>query len=99
MNMSLARKHVRDPLANFHILKVSAAWLVVLLQRTPILRVGNVAAELIGQSRIGALVRSTAVTVASLGAVHSLAGATQFVVSNQNVSAPSARRLRRSHLR
>jgi hypothetical protein len=67
-------------------LGLSAAWLVVLLQRTPVLRVANIAAQFVAPSRIVSLLKSFAATAASLGAVQSLAGATQFVINNQDVS-------------
>lgn len=66
-------------------LNFSAAWLLLLLQRTPLLRWASTAAEF-APSRVVALLKASAVTAASLGAVHSLAGATQFVISNTSVS-------------
>ena len=68
-------------------LQLSAVWLLLLLQRTPLLRVAANAAENLASSRIVALLKSAFALGASLGAVHSLAGATQFVVSNSNVNA------------
>src|SRR5262245_25838629 len=64
----------------------SAAWLMLLLQRTPALRVVAGAGEIVAPSRIVSLLKSALAAATSLGAVHSLAGATQFVVSNRNVS-------------
>jgi hypothetical protein len=63
----------------------SATWLVLLLQRTPAVRVAAEVAEFATPSRIVALLRSMAGIGASLGAVHSLAGATQL---NTNVPSP-----------
>src|SRR5262245_4330718 len=67
-------------------LNFSAAWLLLLLQRTPALRLTAVAGDAIAPSRIVSLLKSAAAAAASLGAMHSLAGATQFVVSNSNVT-------------
>jgi hypothetical protein len=67
-------------------LNLSAAWLLLLLQRTPVVRLAVTAGETIVPSRIVSLLKSAAATAVSLGAVHSLAGATQFVVSNANVT-------------
>lgn len=64
----------------------SLASLLLLLQRTPVLRVAAEAGELAGSSRAVSLLKSAFTAAASLGAVHSLAGATQFSVSNANVS-------------
>lgn len=68
------------------LLSLSATWLVLLLQRTPALRVAT-SAEIPAASRIVALLKAAVATLSSLGAVHSLAGATQFVVSSRNVIA------------
>jgi hypothetical protein len=59
----------------------SATWLVLLLQRTPAVRVAAEVAEFATPSRIVALLRSMAGIGASLGAVHSLAGATTLVTN------------------
>src|SRR5436190_22078987 len=67
-------------------LNFTAAWLIMLLQRTPVLRLVSAATNNIAPSRIVSLLKSAAATTVSLGAVHSLAGATQFVVTNSNVS-------------
>lgn len=66
-------------------LSLPASWLLLLLERTPALRVVSAAAESAASSRIVALLKSVFAGAASIGAVHSLAGATQFVVSNSNV--------------
>lgn len=68
-----------------HRLSLPIAWLLLLLERAPALRVATVAAEAAAPSRIVALLRAAFAGTASLGAVHSLAGATQFVVSNSNI--------------
>ena len=66
-------------------LNLPVAGLLILLQRTPLLRMAAGGGEFSASSRIVALVRSAFATAASLGAVHSLAGATRFVVSSQSV--------------
>ena len=60
-------------------INLSATWLLLLLQRTPAMRVATEVAEFATPSRIVALLRSLAGIGASLGAVHSLAGATTLV--------------------
>jgi len=56
-------------------LKFPAAILITLLQRSPALRVLQVAGEIIASAPLGVVLKSTA-ALASLGALHSLAGAT-----------------------
>src|ERR1051326_3752172 len=60
--------------------------LVALLQRTPVVRVAAVAEEMVMASPVGAVLKSAAAALVSLGAVNSLAGATQLVVSPTNVN-------------
>ena len=67
-------------------INLPVAALIALLQRTPLLRVVSAAESLVHASPVGHVLRSTFTTVASLGAVHALAGATQFVVSRTSVS-------------
>ena len=62
-------------------LNLGTATLLVLLQRLPALRVAVQGAELAAPSRVVALLQSALATVAGLGAVHSLAGATQLVTT------------------
>lgn len=62
-------------------LKLSLASLLLLLQRTPALRVAAEAAEFAAPSRIVAVLKAAFTTAASLGAVQSMAGATQLVAS------------------
>jgi Ig-like domain-containing protein len=57
-------------------INLSTATLVALLQRTPVLRVAAAADEFIAVSPIGALLKTAAAVVASLGAIDSMAGAT-----------------------
>ncbi len=63
----------------------SAAWLVLLLQRTPVISGFFSSAEFSTPPRAVSLLQSAVATAAALGAVHTLAGATKFVVSNSNV--------------
>jgi alpha-tubulin suppressor-like RCC1 family protein len=67
---------------------LSLAALVVLLQRTPALRVAATVGEIIRASPFGAVLRSAA-AVTSLGAMHSLAGATTLSVSSGTTSGVS----------
>jgi len=57
-------------------LKVPIAMLIALFQRTPVIRVAEMADEAITASPVGAVMKSLLAAAASLGAVHSLAGAT-----------------------
>ena len=66
-------------------LPLSSASLLVVLQRMPALRVASLASESLAPSRIVSLLRSALAMTGALGAVHSLAGATRFVVSSPNV--------------
>ncbi|PHX70310.1 MAG: hypothetical protein CK548_09660 [Opitutia bacterium] len=67
-------------------INLPVAALIALLQRTPLLRVVSAAESLAHASPVGHMLRSAFTTVASLGAVHALAGATQLVVSRTSVS-------------
>lgn len=67
-------------------INLPVAALIALLQRTPLLRLVSAAESLVHASPVGHVLRSAFTTVASLGAVHALAGATQFVVSRTSVS-------------
>ncbi|MEY4816264.1 MAG: hypothetical protein RLZZ162_3337 [Verrucomicrobiota bacterium] len=67
-------------------INLPVAALIALLQRTPLLRVVSAAESLAHASPVGHVLRSAFTTVASLGAVHALAGATQWVVSRTSVS-------------
>ena len=57
-------------------LNLPGATLLALLQRTPALHVVEVADEMAASSSIGAVLRSSIAVAASLGAMHSLVGAT-----------------------
>jgi hypothetical protein len=60
-------------------INLPGAVLVALLQRTPMVRVAALAEEFVAVSPVGSVLRSVTAAAAALGAVHSLAGATQFV--------------------
>ena len=62
-------------------LNLPAAILVALLQRTPVVRVAATAGEILTASPAGAVLKATVAALGSLGAVHSLAGATQLTAS------------------
>lgn len=73
----LARFHRHLPWFN-----LPAVALVALLQRTPVLRVAAVAESVIGASSAGQVLRSVFTAAASLGAMHSLAGATVLITNS-----------------
>jgi hypothetical protein len=56
--------------------QLSAALLVTLLQRTPVLRLLQNAAEIVAASPVGAVLKFAFASATALGAVHTLAGAT-----------------------
>ena len=58
--------------------------LLTLLQRTPVVRIVASAAQILAASPAGAVLKATVAALGSLGAVHSLAGATQLVASIAN---------------
>ena len=60
--------------------QLPAAMLLTLLQRTPAERLLNPAAQIVA-TPLGAVLRSALASAASLGAMHSLAGATTFIPS------------------
>ncbi len=62
-------------------LKLPVLLLGTLLQRTPAVRFLSAVEDVITASRIGNLLRSATAAVASLGALHSLAGATTLVAT------------------
>lgn len=65
-------------------LNLPTGLLIVLLQRAPLLRVAATAEEFVLASPAGSLLKSALAAAASLGAVQTLAGATQFVVQPSN---------------
>ncbi|MEO6001967.1 MAG: immunoglobulin domain-containing protein [Opitutus sp.] len=65
----------------FRWLNVPTLSLLALLQRTPVVQVATTAEEFVLNSPIGALLKSAAATLASLGAINSLVGATPLVPS------------------
>ena len=72
----------------FRWLNVSGGLLVVLLQRTPALR-NVLATQNETVARIGSLLRATLAPAAALGAVHTLAGATNSTQLVANVALPA----------
>lgn len=70
----------------FRWLNLPGALLFALLQRTPAVQVATTAAEFVVASPVGAVLRSAVLAAASLGAMHSMAGATQFVASRNPVT-------------
>ncbi|WP_414664668.1 immunoglobulin domain-containing protein [Horticoccus sp. 23ND18S-11] len=68
-------------------LTLPTAWLLLLLERSPVARVVVAAAASSGPSRSVAVVRSALAGAVAFGGVHALAGATQFVVTQSNVVA------------
>ena len=62
-------------------IKLPAVMLITLLQRTPVVRLLDVADEFVTASPVGNLLRSTLAAAASLGTLHSLAGATTLSVT------------------
>src|SRR5208283_29783 len=68
--------------------RMPAAVLVALLQRAPAVRMAAAAAEA-AEAPIGAVVRAGAVAAAALGAVDSVAGATQYSLSTGTPGHPS----------
>ena len=68
-----------------HRLNLPATGLLLLLQRTPVLRVVTGTAEFSAPSRIVVLLKSAVAALGSLGTMHSLAGATSFSVTTSNI--------------
>ena len=62
--------------------QLPAALLIALLQRSPVVRLIQAADEFVTASPVGALLRSTVAAAASLGTLHSMAGATTLLASN-----------------
>ncbi|MBI5769875.1 MAG: immunoglobulin domain-containing protein [Verrucomicrobia bacterium] len=71
-----------------HWLNFPGALLVAFLQRAPVLRTAAGAAEGGLIAPAGAILRAAFATTASLGALHTLAGATQVVVTATSVNVP-----------
>jgi hypothetical protein len=69
--------------------RVPAALLLAFLQRTPALRVSAAAAEGLLDSPAGAMIRAAAASIAALGAVDSVAGATIFMLTTGIPGHPS----------
>ena len=64
----------------FHWINLSTVTLIALLQRSPAMRLVEIADEFVASSPIGALLKSAAAAVAALGAMDSLAGATTYTL-------------------
>lgn len=72
-------------LRRLHWINLPGAILIALLQRTPVLRVMSTVGEIIQAAPAGNVLRGAVAVSASLGAMHSLAGATQFVQNPSGV--------------
>jgi hypothetical protein len=70
-------------------IRYPAAVLLALLQRTPALRIAAAAAEAAFASPVGAVIKAAAASIAALGAVDSVAGATMFSLSTGIPGHPS----------
>jgi hypothetical protein len=77
-------------LRHLHWINLPGALLLALLQRTPVLRVAATAEELVIASPIGVVLRSGIAAAASLGAMHALVGATQFITNRPSPIAATA---------
>jgi hypothetical protein len=62
-------------------LNLPAALLLGLLQRTPVLRIVAAAADRLTGAPLGAVIRAATVSAASLGAMHTLVGATTLITN------------------
>ncbi|MEY2878427.1 MAG: hypothetical protein RLZZ15_807, partial [Verrucomicrobiota bacterium] len=65
---------------------LSGALLIALLQRTPVLRLLGLAERTVHASPAGALLKSAVAALGALGAAHTLAGATQLIVTATTVN-------------
>src|SRR5678815_4049764 len=70
-------------------LNVPTLSLLAFLQRTPVVQIAATAERFVLASPIGTILTSAVATVASLGAVHSLAGATELVAASGSTPRPS----------
>jgi hypothetical protein len=75
--------------ARFDRIRLPAAVLLALLQRTPVLRVAAAASDCVLESPVGTILKAAAASLAALGAVDSLAGATVFSLSTGVPGHPS----------
>ncbi len=80
-----------------HSLRSTAVWinlptlsLLAVLQRTPAVRVANALANYVVASPLGAVLKSAFAAIGSLGAVHSLAGATQLATTQASPATVAA---------
>lgn len=65
-----------------HWLNLPGALLIALLQRTPVVRVAATAGDYVLASPVSAVLKAAATTLGALGAVHSMAGATEQLSSS-----------------
>lgn len=65
-------------------LNLPVTFLIALLQRTPVLKLAIATEEFVLSSPLGAVLKSALATAASLGAVHTLAGATELAPSKSS---------------
>lgn len=71
-------------LRRFHWFNLPVGLLLAVLQRSPALRLATVIEEGMLRAPLGAWLRPALVGVATLGAIDSVAGATQFIISKAN---------------
>ncbi len=83
-------KILRPVMRHLRWLNLPTVTLLALLQRTPVVRVLIATEEFVLASPIGAVLKSFAAVAASLGAVHSLAGATQLATTSPSPFAATA---------
>src|ERR1035438_6590388 len=68
---------------SIHWINLPMTFLTVILQRAPVAAVVEFSGEILAVSPIGALLKLAAVVAGSMGAMHTLAGATMIVASPQ----------------
>jgi hypothetical protein len=78
--MNILRRFLHRP--GWLRLQLPAATLIALLQRTPVVRLLSLAGEAADGASSGYVLRATVATVAALGAVHTLAGATTYTLQS-----------------
>jgi hypothetical protein len=72
-----------------HWFNLPTALLLTFLQRTPVVRIATAVEEMVVSSPVSTVLKSVATAVASLGALHSLAGATTLIPSSGSASGTS----------
>ncbi len=68
--------------------KLPVLMLLTLLQRSPVIRLLSAANDFLGEAPTGFVLKSSVATVAALGAVHTLAGATSYVLQTSPAAQP-----------